>query len=258
MAQTNMSARDTSQQRRRLAGQASSTIGSQNSGVKKFDEYRRSVNEPTMAELTDADVGGEGGIKDVVLADWCLHMGKDPCRRPKGEVLTAATHVKYLQSTKDELQRTFPKHPDFKSGYQKEWFDDMKKGLEKNVERFIRSSNEDTRYTTVVPLYRKIHPGWVNNDEDMKDLLSMMEDLMKSNDSERYWKRLEVILQYLGVGRGEEGKYLNYDDWLFDEHLQVLAAEWAEIKTLNSYPVAFTCDADGFEFDIFDALSDVW
>mmetsp|Transcript_1817 Transcript_1817/g.2998 ORF Transcript_1817/g.2998 Transcript_1817/m.2998 type:complete len:123 (-) Transcript_1817:362-730(-) len=55
MAQTNMSARDTSQQRRRLAGQASSTIGSQNSGVKKFDEYRRSVNEPTMAELTDSD-----------------------------------------------------------------------------------------------------------------------------------------------------------------------------------------------------------
>ena len=210
MSQSGMSARAMSNSRRQLLGQASSTVSSQNSGVKKFDEYRRSVNESPMAELTVADVGGEGGIKDVILADWCLHMGKVPYRwTNKDDVLAAATHGKYLQSTKDELKRKFPQHPDFKSGYQKEWFDDMKAGLIKNVERFIRSSSADTRDTTVVPLYRKIHPGWVRNDEDMKDLQSMMEDLMKSADPERYWKRLEVILQYLGVGRGEEGKYVN-------------------------------------------------
>ena len=93
----------------------------------------------------------------------------------------------------------------------------------------------------------------------MKDLQSMMEDLMKSADpGEPCWKRLEVILQCLGVGRGEEDKYVNCDDWLLDKHLQVILAEWVEVKTLNSYPVAFTCDADGFAFDMFDALSDVW
>ena len=112
--------------------------------------------ESPMAELTNANVGGEGGIKDVILADWCLHVGKDPHRWTNNDdVLAAATHGKYLQSTKDELKRKFPQHPDFKSGYQKEWFDDMKAGLVKNVERFIRSSNADTRDTTVVPLYRK-------------------------------------------------------------------------------------------------------
>lgn len=254
-----MDARTASDARRRVLGQASSTVSSQNSGVKRFDEYRRSVNESPTAELTADDVGGEGGIKDVILAEWCRHMGKDPCRwENKDDVLGAATHGKYLQSTKDELKRMFPQHPDFRSGYQKEWFDDMKAGLIKNVERYIRSRGADTRDTTVIPLYRKIHPGWVRKDDDMKDLISMMEELMKSNDPQRYWKRLEVILQYLGVGRGEEGKYVNYDDWLFDDCLQVIAAEWVEVKTLNSYPVAFTCDADGFAFDIFDALSDVW
>jgi len=226
--------------------------------MKKFDEYRRSVNEPCLKDLTEADVGGEGGIKDGILADWSLQMGRRPYQHGDGDVMKADTHCKYLQSTTDELKRMFPRHADFATGYQKEWFDDMKKGLQKNVDRYIRSSSTDTRDTTVIPLCRKIHPGWVKNEEDMKDLQSMMEDLMKSNDPERYWKRLEVILQYLGVGRGEEGKYLNYDDWLFDERLQVLGAEWIEVKTLNSYPVAFTCDADGFSFDLFDALSDVW
>ena len=108
MSQTGMSARGASNARRQLLGQASSTVSSQNSGVKKFDEYRRSVNESPMAELTNADVGGEGGIKDVILADWCLHMGKDRWTN-KDDVLAAATHGKCLQSTSSSVNfRSIP------------------------------------------------------------------------------------------------------------------------------------------------------
>ena len=42
MSQTGMAGRAASQQRRQLIGQASSTIGSQSSDVKTFDECRRS------------------------------------------------------------------------------------------------------------------------------------------------------------------------------------------------------------------------
>ncbi len=78
-----------------------------------------------------------------------------------------------------------------------------------------------------MPIYRCNRPELVCNPAaGTTDLEAILFNLLKSNLDDKFQQRLWLIFTYLADARGGEAKFLNYGDWLWDEHLEVLECTW--------------------------------
>ena len=199
---------------------------------------------------------GGGAHKAIAGSFSFFNQSPDPPKnRTTNNLFVAETVQLYFGKVKEQLKIKFPKAVDWKT--ESEWYSSMLKNLKDATERNkVLIAEEDSKQT--MPIYR------VNNNVKpldtavSSDLRHIITDLIRSNHPNKFQKRLWIVLTYLGDDLGGEAKFLNYGDWIWDSHLEILETIWREIKTLTSYTMVFGPDSELFHCDIYHALGCYW
>ena len=109
------------------------------------------------------------------------------------------------------------------------------------------------RYGRVVdPLYPPHWTFFVNCDEICKQML--LKTFANDIDSRMTEKRLQLTFTKHGVGRGGEGRYLDWNNCWYNPGFDCLDGLWQEMKTLTQYMLSFVPNKDGYPTDILHSL----
>ena len=152
------------------------------------------------------------------------------------------------------MKEKFPKASDWER--EDEWYNQMLQNLKSAKDR---SNIQDSVSTTkIIPIYRRHSSQLLRQQTEGNDLEGIIMSLLKSVQEDKYQRRLWLVFTYLADARGGEAKFLNYGDWIWDDHLQIFEVIWRELKTVEEYAVVFGPDFDNFACDIYHALACFW
>jgi hypothetical protein len=234
---------------------ARSTQGGNNSAMALFNNFQKENDNPPFEELLPTDVEEDGEVFGI-LGSFAYYLATNPPKnKTTNNLLVAETVQLYFGKVKEQLKNKFPKAVDWKN--ESEWYSTLLKNLKDATERNkVSVAEEDSKQT--FPIYRVSNTFNPDDAAESSDLRHIITNLIRSNHPNKFQQRLWIVLTYLGDGRGGEAKFLNYGDWMWDSHLEVIETIWREIKTLTSYTMVFGPDCELFHCDIYHALGCYW
>ena len=243
-----------------------STRASVNSAVELFNAFQRQRNDPVMEELRPEDVidtpeelllhdEDDKGKMFYLLGNFAFWLVENPPTKGSGTntALKSGTVGQYFSSVKGELAQRFPGPFNFEK-VEDDWYSPLRKQLENRMMLRELTGGSDVGVTKCNGLYW-VHNHSVDRQQDTvvgaTDLMTVNRNLLRSNQTQACSKVLLQTLAYSAAGRGGETKYQHYDDWFWDNYLDVLETLWRETKTLKTHIMTFCNDNGLWMCDIF-------
>ena len=182
----------------------------------------------------------------------------------EGPCLTPDTKKKYLENFVSHLQASYGSHPDvygLKKGDDFDlWWKKVKVAFEKTAQR--STFTDDVRDSKIKALYRltdEMQHYELNEDGTdffNLDLHSILKGMLKdaSRNVELAMYRLLIVITYLSVGRGGEGKFVRWESSFWDLFLKAFVSNWLQPKTMEEDLMPYTPDKELFSCDILHSF----
>ena len=147
----------------------------------------------------------------------------------------------------------FPGHEDWKEDDY--WFTKTKKDIVSSIGKSrVRGGDEEEEPSKVAV----VRDRDVYNREYMPDLVHINRDLLKSNLSDVYQRRVAINMTFAADGRPGEIKYLNMKSMAYNPAGNSIDGDWKDVKTAKKKPTSFCTDAEYWECCALDSLGDFW
>ena len=242
----------------RNLGVAERTIQGDNSADNLWRAYRKSRDRP--AEITPSELAGDNA--ETIIYDICEFASSraipygfdDNLQRPVNSnstrMATPTTLEKYIGKVIKYFRTVDPDHPDWKDlnpNDQKavpEWWTTIRPLFRTEVQKFqlLFKGNAQFGLHDILPLY----PDLDYEDTDGKQPLRVCDQkhvfvhlVKEANATNDNLQRAAIIHSIAeAIGRGGEGKFQTFRDWVFDYLWQVTNTPWKEKKTVQAYAIA--------------------